>query len=616
MQNYRCFDDHTILLEPNTVIVGKNNAGKSSVIEALRLVAAVVNRRGATFVRAPKWLDLPSFRVGIAPGISQLGLNLSAVFHRYGNPPAIITATFVGGAVITMYVGREETIFATVHESGNWVTTLSAFLGLKLPWINVLPQIGPLLAEEYRLADERVAAHLNSRLSSRHFRNQLVRMATSFDEFKQLAESTWHGLGVDPIQQTTTKDGVLLELAVRDSDFVAEVGWMGHGLQMWLQTIWFLSRTPADCTVVLDEPDVYMHPDLQRKLFRLTRSRFRQCVIATHSVEIMAEADPDNILIIDKREKRSRYANNEPGVQLLIDQIGGIHNVHLARLWSARKFLLIEGKDMSLLKRFHAILYPDSELPLDTIPTLPIGGWSGWAYAVGSSMTLRNAVGDHIASYCILDSDYHSEAEVRDRYQDAVNRGVNLHVWSAKEIENFLLQPRAIRRVLASRIKEGEIPTEWELRSKILEICEQERRSVEDGMASALVQADRKLDVTTANRSARTRVEELWKVESNRPMAVSGKDLLARLSEWTQKEFGVTFGPPAIARHMTVTDIPRELAEVIDAVEETSSFLSFEERHTRYLLRSSEPSAGGDALSKPTKVLPAGVPKRDGRPPK
>jgi len=93
---------------------------------------------------------------------------------------------------------------------------------------------------------------------------------------------------------------------------------------------WFLSRTPPDCTVVLDEPDVYMHPDLQRRLFRLTRTRFRQCIIATHSVEIMAESDPGNILIIDKKEERSRYANNEPGVQLLIDQIGGIHNVHLA----------------------------------------------------------------------------------------------------------------------------------------------------------------------------------------------------------------------------------------------------------------------------------------------
>jgi len=611
MQNYRCFDDHTILLEPNTVVVGKNNAGKSSVIEALRLVAAVVNRKGATFVRAPKWLNLPRFQLGIAPGVSQLGFNLSSAFHRYGDPPAVITANFTGGAVITVFVGREETIFATVQENGDWITAPSRFLGLKLHWINVLPQIGPLLTEEYRLTDERVAVYLNSRLSSRHFRNQLIRMDAAFGEFKRLAEDTWHGLGVDPIQEAPTKDGILLSLPVRDGDFVAEVGWMGHGLQMWLQTIWFLSRTATDCTVVLDEPDVYMHPDLQRKLFRLTRARFRQCVIATHSVEIMAESDPGNILVIDKREKRSRYANNEPGVQLLIDQIGGIHNVHLARLWSARKFLLIEGKDMSLLKRFHSILHPDAELPLDAIPALPIGGWSGWPYAVGSTMTLKNAVGDRITSYCILDSGYHSEAEIRDRYQDAENRGVNLHVWSRKEIENFLLQPRAIRRVLASRIKDREVPSELELRDKILEICEQERRSVEDGIASALVQANRKLDLITANTTSRSRVQEAWKVENNRPLMVSGKDLLARLSEWTQKEFGVTFGAPAVARHMTAMDIPRELADVIGAIEESSDFLSFQERQTRYALCLSGPSlVGNDTQTTPANVSPTGSRKQ------
>lgn len=125
---------------------------------------------------------------------------------------------------------------------------------------------------------------------------------------------------------------------------------------------------------------------------------------------------------------------------------------------------------------------------------------------------------------------------------DAENRGVNLHVWSGKEIENFLLQPRAIRRVLAARIKDRDVPSESELRNKILEICEQERRSVEDAIASALVQADRKLDVATANKMARARVDELWRVENKRPMVVSGKHILSVLSTWTQKEFSFAFG--------------------------------------------------------------------------
>jgi hypothetical protein len=157
---------------------------------------------------------------------------------------------------------------------------------------------------------------------------------------------------------------------------------------------------------------------------------------------------------------------------------------------------------------------------------------------------------------------------------------VNLHVWSKKEIENYLLQPRAIRRVLASRVKDREMPSEWELHTKVLEICERERRSVEDGIASAIVQPDRKLDVGTANERARERVERAWGVEANRMSLVSGKDLLARLSEWTQKRVWGRIWAPAVARHMTAADISSEMAEVISAIEGAFNFPSYEDRHT------------------------------------
>jgi hypothetical protein len=207
-------------------------------------------------------------------------------------------------------------------------------------------------------------------------------------------------------------------------------------------------------------------------------------------------------------------------------------------------------------------------------------------------MAMRNAVGDRITSYCVLDSDYHTASEIQTRYEDAKQRGVNLHIWRRKEIENFLLEPRAIRRVLASRVKNGEIPSELELQDKILEICEAERDAVEDGFASALVQENRKLDLITANKSARKLVDEIWRIEGNRPMLVAGKTVLAKLSEWSQEEFGTAFGPPAIARQMTAADIPSELAEVIRAIEENSDFISHEEREAILDLRRSSAEFG------------------------
>ena len=44
LQNFRCFHKHEIPFREKTIIVGKNNAGKSSIIEALRLVSIVSER--------------------------------------------------------------------------------------------------------------------------------------------------------------------------------------------------------------------------------------------------------------------------------------------------------------------------------------------------------------------------------------------------------------------------------------------------------------------------------------------------------------------------------------------------------------------------------------------
>jgi hypothetical protein len=235
---------------------------------------------------------------------------------------------------------------------------------------------------------------------------------------------------------------------VQDYDFVSEVGWMGHGLQMWLQIMWFLARVSESETIILDEPDVYMHPDLQRKLIRFLMGRYKQVIIATHSVEIIAEVEPENILIIDKQKRRSNYANKLPSVQKILNSIGSIHNLQLAKLSTARKLLIVEGKDIDLLKRFQKTLYPNSDEPLDAVPKLSIGGWGGWQFAIGSNMLLKNSVDEDILVYCLFDSDYHTDEEIEERITDAKRLSVELHIWKKKEIENYLLVPSAINRLI------------------------------------------------------------------------------------------------------------------------------------------------------------------------
>jgi hypothetical protein len=564
LQNFRCFRDHTVTFHASTVVVGKNNAGKSTIVEALHLIAAVVNRTAATFVSPPALLDLGRFQRCIAPKTSHLNLNLRTAFHRYGEPPALLTATFTGGATVYVYVHKEG-VHALIKGPKGWVTSNAGFCALGIPHVHVLPQIAPLQAEESRLTDQHVDDNYYTRLSSRHFRNQIHRSPRDFADFKTLAESTWHGLRVEKVHD----DGLSLTMLVTDGDFVAEVAWMGHGLQMWLQTIWFIAKTPTEATVVLDEPDVYMHPDLQRKLYRLIKTRFAQCLIATHSVEIMAEADPSEILIVNNKKPRSEYANTEPAVQLLVDHLGGIHNVHLARLWNARRVLLLEGKDLAFLKTLHAILYPAAETPLDAIPNLSIGGWGGWAHAIGSSMALKNAVGERITTYCIFDSDYHTAQELADRHHQATDRGINLHIWERKEIENYLLDPTVIARVIKQRTKAAP-PTPKAVSDFLLHACDEEKDAVFDAIATHLGHQDRSLGPGGANKAARKLLNPRWKHE--RLHIVSGKTLLSRLSAWAQEHYGVAIGAVALARAFRAAEIPEEMTKIISSIEEGTPF--------------------------------------------
>ena len=570
LQNYRGFRDHTVSFQPLTVTVGRNNAGKSTIVEALRLISVVTDRLGGLHFRdPPSWSDLPLVSRGVRPSLEGLGIDFLSICHRYEEPPAIIEATFATGETIKFHVNANGECHvlllgsdSTPLRSRRQVRTAS------FPHLHILPLVAPLARRETILTPDHVRRNLSSPLAPRHFRNQLRLLSGPYRAFRTLAEDTWPGLQVRSLLGARGVPGDDLSLEVRDRDFVAEVARMGHGLQMWLQTMWFLARTPNGATVVLDEPDVYMHPDLQRRLIRLVRDRFDQVIVATHSVEIMAEVAPSEVLIIDRASDVSAYANSEPAVQSLIERLGGVHNIHLARLWTAKRCLLVEGKDVAYLKLVHDLLFPDADLPLDDLPNMSIGGWGGWNYAVGSALFIGNSLGEDVAVYCVLDSDYHTEAAVQRRLKQASERNVRLHVWRRKELENYFLVPAVVARVIGSRkVKGPGDTTEASVAEQLDAIADALRDDTLDAVAQEFYSDNKPKGIGAANRQARAVLEDAFASRQGKLAVVSGKKVLGELAEWSEKKYGVSLGAATIIRAMKPEEVPAEVRTVIEAIQ-------------------------------------------------
>ncbi|MGE3424983.1 MAG: AAA family ATPase [Dehalococcoidia bacterium] len=480
----------------------------------------------------------------------------------------MIEARFENGAQISVYLRGEDAVHAVIQDpQGNLVTSSGAARRVQLPTVAIMPQVAPVSEEEKLLSEEYVLGAMSSRLAPLHFRNQLLRLPDLLPRFRQAVEDTWPGVRVgDLIRQGRLPD-VTLALQVRNEDFVADVFNMGHGLQMWLQAMWFLVRSQGATTVILDEPDVYMHADLQRRLIRYVRTMFPQLVVATHSVEIISEVEADDILIVDRRRPASSFATSLPAVQQIISRIGSTQNLQLTRLWSSRRMLLVEGEDIGILRRLQNRLYPHSQAPFDTLPNMSIGGWNGWPYAIGTALAMRNAVNEEVITYCILDSDHHAQELVDRRRAEAVARGVSLYVWPRKEIENYLLVSAALGRIIRRRLTRGRPPSDAEIEERINEIAEILREEAFDATSASILACNRALGPVGANREARAVIRERIQALGGLEFVVSGKELLARLSTWAQERFGVSLNAGQLATELQPDEIHRDLAHVIRAIE-------------------------------------------------
>jgi AAA15 family ATPase/GTPase len=537
ISNFRCYTDTTIHFNGTSILVGKNNAGKSTSIEALKIISTIVRKyKTARYIFPPEWVNERSY--GISPNVENMNISDRGIFNMYGEAPAIIEAQFSNGCSIKAYIGEGLEIFAIIYDQdGIPVQNAKQAKSTELPRIEVLPQISAVLDNEKLLNQKTVDSNRATRLASRNFRNQLFYYNEAYPAFKELVESTWERLRVSPIEISYGDDGRYLSFFVRVNDFEAEIGWMGHGLQMWIQTMWFISQCSNDTIVVLDEPDVYMHADLQRRLVRMIMPMFSQVIIATHSLEIIEEVPSDCIIPINSSKKKVLPIGNEKSLQLLTKELDNSLNIDLARIFVANNFIIWDSDETSrkILSAFQSVLYPNALHSIITYPKAFVKGDNAWndAKAIIKAFAANNV---SLKMYAIFNNVNKTAEDINLLQADAELHHTTMHVWKRREIDNYAIQTEAIVKYIAQRTKSGEVDGSLieEQVNDVISILFDE--AIQRGHATS---ADQPLDV------------------------ISGRTFFNILSKWTQLEYNCTVSARHVVGMLNPVQVPAEVKKVI-----------------------------------------------------
>ncbi len=324
---------------------------------------------------------------------------------------------------------------------------------------------------------------------------------------------------------------------------------------MWLQILWFLCKVKEEnCVTVLDEPDVYIHADLQRKLYHLVADRYSQVIIATHSIEIINEAKLENIMIIDKKQKSFKFCKGKTHLESGLDSIGTTQNLMLTKLRRHNKCLFVEGEDVDILDEIYKIAINDKTKSIKDFATCKLDGKSNYKESFGAAKMFYNDSEGTFKTFCLLDRDYDEQfnAEIM---QEAIENNIRLYILNMLEIENYLIIPKIFAEFLHVDVSVVE--------NKIGEFAESLKGETFDRILEAKVWEYRKLgknlNLAKVSKETREFIQGHWNSLEEKITIVPGKELKAKIFDWMQQDYSCSCSDKKIFQKLKAKDIQQDL---------------------------------------------------------
>ncbi len=575
LRNYKGFRDTRVQLGGTSVLVGANNAGKSTVIGALRLVAAALplaRSRGYNGFILRGGGRLNGWAISAA-AIEAAAFTAENVRHDFRQAEARLEVNFDNG--VTLSVTWPEVPddaldmddvpppVMSLEGVGAGVTPRVA-ANTMVPLIGVVPSLTPVEDRELRVAPETLRRNLTSRRTSRSFRNALLAVQEQSDG--QWDELVGFLLSVTPeltdlsLQVRPTDRGDELDLFYREpGGRERELTWAGDGLQIWLQAMFHVWRNRHVDVLVLDEPDVFLHPELQRRLARHLFAIPAQLVMATHSVEVLAEGPPASAVWVDRTRRNSERPRRDGALAMLGRRLGSGLELGIARALRSQLALFVEGQDMRMLAHMADAVGARRLSLAAEVSVVQLGGFDRRQLASAFAEVL-SVLGSEVRVRVLLDRDLRDDATVQQIETELGRSGARAHIWHRKELESYLLSADAIARRVAILEEEAQ-----ELLAQHIAGLETETRQ---SLVGRRLEIRGSLNQRSVIRDAEDEFNRLWATEEGRLRLVAPKRVLSGINVTLQAHGRPTLNPRGLSAVLTVESLPPEMHSVLSGLED------------------------------------------------
>jgi predicted ATP-dependent endonuclease of OLD family len=330
------------------------------------------------------------------------------------------------------------------------------------------------------------------------------------------------------------------------------------------------SKSNGSDILVIDEPDIYLHSDLQRQLVHILKELEMQVIVATHSVEIITEVESGSLLTIQKKRTKAARIKNPQDLQLTYEVLGSNVNPILTQLAKTRRALFLEGKDFQIISLFARKIGLKNVANRSDFAVIPVEGFKPQKVkdvSKGMEMTL----GVPILKSVIFDRDYRSEKEIQDVMSDLKSTCAFVRIHRCKELENFLLNPSVIEKALKKVISKRQ-ESKTDMKRTIVEILEEVAEFFrKETLARYLADRCRyiksispELDYATINNQGLREFEGEWQTLEGRLALIPGKEALSKLNSILKDDCGISLTKHMIIDSFSKSDIDIEMSRLLD----------------------------------------------------